>query len=84
MIENLNDPMMLAFVLIPAVLIGLNSFLKNLGMPSRFAPLINLVGGFVAIFPLMDLGLSLLPAVVGSLMVGLSASGFYDLRRVAE
>lgn len=84
MIENLNDPLMLAVVFIPAVLIALNAFLKNLGMPSKFAPLVNFVGGFVAFFPLRDIGLEILPAIIGSLLIGLSAGGFYDLKKVAE
>jgi len=84
MIENLNDPLMFALVIIPGVLISLNAFLKNMGMPSKFAPLVNLIGGFVAIFPLRELGLSWLPVIVGSLIVGLSAGGFYDLKKIVE
>lgn len=84
MIEKLNDPLMLAIVVIPGILISLNAFLKNMGMPSKFAPLVNLIGGFVAIFPLRELGLAWLPAIIGSLIVGLSAGGFYDLKRITD
>ena len=81
--ENLNNPALLVGI-IPAVLIALNQFLKKLGMPDKFCPLVNLVLGFVAIFPLMEMGLTLLPAIIGSLMIGLSAGGFYDLKRIVK
>jgi len=83
-IENLNDPTMFALVIVPGILISFNAFLKNIGMPSKFAPLVNLIGGFLAIFPLRELGLSWLPAIIGSLIIGLSAGGFYDLKKIAE
>ena len=83
MFENLNEPSILVFAISP-VLIALNSFFKVMGMPSRFAPLVNLVGGLVAVFPLLQMGLGLLPAIIGGLMVGLSAGGFYDLKRLVE
>ena len=81
--STLNDPNSLVFI-IPAVLIGLNELFKKLGMDSKFAPIINVVGGLVAIFPLMAMGLNLLPAIIGGLIVGRSAGGFYTLKKVIE
>lgn len=76
-LSSLNNPATLV-VIIPGVLIALNLFLVKMGMNSKFAPIVNVVGGLVALFPLMQMGLSLLPAIIGGLMVGLSAGGFYD------
>ena len=81
--STLNDPSVLVFV-IPPVLVALNELFKKLGMDSKFAPIVNVAGGLVAIFPLMAMGLTLLPAVVGGLIVGLSAGGFYTLKKIVE
>lgn len=80
-LENLNNPIVLVGA-IPVVLVALNSFLKKIGMPEKFCPLVNIIGGFVAVVPLMQMGLYLLPAIIGGLMVGLSAGGFYDFSKV--
>lgn len=79
MIEILSDPASM-LLLIPTLLVSLNTLLKNMGMDSRICPVVNLVvGGFLA-FPLFNvLGLPWYAAVLGSLMIGLSASGVYDL-----
>jgi len=81
--ENLNNPAYLVFI-IPAVIIAINQFLKKIGMKEKFAPLVNIGLGFVAIYPLMQMGLNLLPAIIGSLIIGLSSGGFYDLKQVVK
>ncbi len=79
-----NNPAVL-LVVIPGILIALNSFLKSMGMDSKFAPLVNLVLGVLfSFFPLRELGLNLIPAILGGLIVGLSAGGFYDLKKSVE
>ena len=83
MLEQLNNPSTF-LVIIPGVIIALNQLFKKLGLPDKYCPIVNMVLGFIAIFPLMDLGLNLLPAIVGSLMIGLSAGGLYDIKRAIE
>ena len=65
-------------VVFPALLLAINSFLKKIGMNDRWCPLVNVVGGFGALpwlLPTNDIPNSILL----SLMIGLSAGGFYDL-----
>lgn len=64
----------LTFVAIPAVLIALNQIAKKLGMPSKFAPIVNIVGG---IGGGLIIELSVGGAVAG-LLAGLSAGGVYS------
>lgn len=61
--------------LVPLV-IGAVEVAKQVGLPTRFAPLISLVLGLGAGFFLH--GESLAQAVVSGLMIGLSASGLYS------
>jgi hypothetical protein len=76
--ENLiNDPKAL-LALIPAFLVALNSFLKKMGMNEYWCPLVNLVGGLTALPFLLDMGCKPISGVLISLMVGLSAGGFFD------
>lgn len=75
--ELINDPKALLTV-IPALLLGLNEFLKRMGMPEYWCPLVNVVGGMIAVPFLLDLGSNIVSAVLISLMIGLSAGGFFD------
>lgn len=77
MIDLLKDPTLLLLA-IPSILIALNTVFKNLGMDSRFCPIVNLVGGFMGLPLFLSFGISWYAAVIGSLMLGLSASGVYD------
>lgn len=77
MFELIDDPQAL-LTLIPAFLLGFNEFLKKMGMPEYWCPLVNVGGGLVAIPFLLDLGCKPLSAVLISLMIGLSAGGFFD------
>jgi hypothetical protein len=65
-------------VIIPAVLIGLNELLKKIGMNDRWCPLVNLVGGFIAM-PFLLESYNIYNSILLSLIIGLSAGGFYDL-----
>jgi hypothetical protein len=77
MLELINDPKAL-LVLIPGVLLAFNEFLKKMGMKDYWCPLVNLIGGFVATPFLLEIGCKPFSAVVISMMIGLSAGGFYD------
>ena len=72
-----NNPAVLVTI-IPGVLIALNLLLVKMGMNTKFAPLVNIIGGMVAVFPFMEMGLKVIPAIIGGLIIGLSAGGFYD------
>lgn len=60
------------------LIIGFNTFLTKIGLPTRFAPIVNLVLGFLA-FPEAREVLPLYPSIIACLVIGLSAGGFYDL-----
>jgi hypothetical protein len=80
MFDFINDPKLL-LVAIPAILVGLNSFLKKMGLPERWCPLVNLIGGFLAMPLLLEFQCKPFTAVLISIMIGLSAGGFYDLNQ---
>lgn len=80
MLEFLDDPK-LVIIIIPSVLVALNSMLKKLGMPDRWCPLINFAGGFVALPFLLEFGLGIAFSILVSAMIGLSAGGFYDFTK---
>lgn len=63
---------------IPVLLIALNELLKRVGMNERWCPLVNLVGGFLALPILLETN-NLYTSIITSLILGLSAGGFYDL-----
>lgn len=66
---------MLTYAIILPVMNATNGALKMAGMPERFAPLVNLLGGLA-----LGLIVELSPtgAVLG-MMAGLGAGGAYDL-----
>lgn len=74
---------MLEIGIIIAVLIGLGQVAKNLGMPEKYIPLMNLVLGVIA-------GLfggvpgAVFERIVYGAIVGLSASGLYDQKKIAD
>lgn len=62
----------------PFLIMALNQLLKSVGLSERFVPVANVVFGFIA-YPLFSaLGLSVYFSVMGCLILGLSAGGFYD------
>ena len=65
-------------VVIPAILIAINELLKKVGMNDRWCPIVNLVGGFIAM-PLLLVNNSIYNSILMSLMIGLSAGGIFDL-----
>jgi hypothetical protein len=65
-------------VAIPAILIGLNELLKKVGMNDRWCPVVNLVGGFMAMPLLLETN-NVYNSILMSLMIGLSAGGLFDL-----
>ena len=65
-------------VVIPAILIAINELLKKVGMNDRWCPVVNLVGGFIAM-PLLLVNNSIYNSILMSLMIGLSAGGIFDL-----
>jgi len=65
-------------VAIPAILIGLNELLKKIGMNDRWCPVVNLVGGFMAMPLLLETN-NIYNSILMSLMIGLSAGGLFDL-----
>ena len=65
-------------VTIPAILIAINEILKKVGMSDRWCPLVNLVGGFIAM-PALLVDNNVYNSILISLMIGLSAGGIFDL-----
>lgn len=82
-IISLNDPKVM-LVIIPGLILAINEFLKRNGMPDKYCPIVNVILGTFSIYPLQQLGLNLLPAIIGSLIIGLSAGGFYDFKRLLK
>jgi len=77
MIESLN-PMGIISIF-PFIFIGINQLLKKVGLEEKYCPIINVILGFIAIPVFFELGLNLYYSIMGSLILGLSAGGFYDL-----
>lgn len=76
--DLINNPES-ALVAIPFLLMGLNEFLKKIGMDSKWCPFVNVgVGTALSVYPLVMLGLE--PFFVGftSTCIGLAAGGFYS------
>jgi hypothetical protein len=74
---------MLELGVVIAVLIGLGQIAKQLGLPTKYIPLMNLVLG-VAVGLLGGLGadISLLEQIIAGAVVGLTASGLYDQKKI--
>lgn len=72
---------MLELGLVIAVLVGLSQVAKQMGLPSKYVPLLNLVLGLLfALFGGVD-G-TILEQIVAGAMVGLSASGLFDQSKI--
>jgi hypothetical protein len=74
---------MLELGVVIAVLIGLGQIAKQLGLPTKYIPLMNLVLG-VAVGLLGGLGadISILEQIIAGAVVGLTASGLYDQKKI--
>ena len=77
MIENLNPAGIIT--LFPFIFIGINQLLKKVGLEEKWCPVINLILGFIALPVFFEIGLNLYYSIMGCLILGLSAGGFYDL-----
>jgi hypothetical protein len=76
---------MLEFGIIIAVLIGLGQVAKQLGLPNKYIPVMNLVLG-VTIGLIGGLGsdLSIVEQIVTGSVIGLTASGLYDQKKIVS
>lgn len=77
MIESLNPMGILS--LFPFIFIGINELLKKIGLSERWCPIVNVILGFMVLPVFLELGLNLYYSIMGCLIFGLSAGGFYDL-----
>lgn len=77
MIENLNPAGIISIC--PFIFIGINQMLKKVGLDEKWCPVINVILGFIAFPVFVELGLNLYYSIMGCLILGLSAGGFYDL-----
>jgi hypothetical protein len=74
---------MIEFGIVVAVLVALGEVFKNVGIPVKYIPLINLILGVVA--GIFLFGYPTLPEqIVYGLMVGLAASGLYDQAKILK
>jgi len=77
MIENLNPAGIIS--IFPFIFIGINELLKKIGLEEKYCPVINVILGFLAFPVFFEIGLNLYYSIMGCLILGLSAGGFYDL-----
>lgn len=75
-VEILNPTNLL--VVMPFIIIAVIQFLKKMGLSDRFAPVVNVVLGFMAMPIFLELGIAWYYSIMGCLILGLSAGGFYD------
>lgn len=75
--ENIINAVSLLAGFIPLI-IAFNAFLTKIGLPTRFAPIVNLLLGFIA-FPVVKESFPIYQSILACLVIGLSAGGFYDL-----
>jgi len=60
-----------------AAVFAVNQALKTAGMPSRYAPLVNIIGGAIA-GALAMMGGDYIVGIVGGITAGLGAGGVYS------
>lgn len=75
--ENIINAVSLLVGFLP-VIIAFNALLTTIGMPKKFAPLVNLALGFLA-FPFVKEIFPIYTSIIACLILGLAAGGFYDL-----
>jgi hypothetical protein len=72
---------MIEIGVIIAVLVGLGQVAKQLGLPTKYIPLMSLILGVVAGLT-MGVAPTFPEQILYGIMVGLSASGLYDQSKV--
>lgn len=77
MLENLNPAGIIS--IFPFIFIAINQLLKKIGLEEKWCPIINIILGFMALPAFLTLGLNAYFSIMGCLILGLSAGGFYDL-----
>jgi len=77
MLENLNPAGIIS--IFPFIYIAINQLLKKIGLAEKWCPIINVILGFMALPVFLELGLNIYYSIMGCLILGLSAGGFYDL-----
>jgi len=83
-LEQLNNPAVL-LLLIAGLTVGFNQVLKKMGLAEKWCPLVNIgFGGGLSFLLLNEIGFNVLHSVIIALMIGLSAGGFYDIKKVFE
>jgi hypothetical protein len=68
---------MIELGVIIAILVGLSQVGKQLGLPTKYVPLMNLILGVIAGMTTVEAP-TLQEKVIFGIMAGLSASGLYD------
>ena len=63
--------------MVVAIIVGISQVMKNVGLPTKYIPLINLILG-VGLSFLVLTGSSIQDIILQGLIVGLSAGGLYD------
>lgn len=63
-----------------AVIVGLGELYKKMELPKKFLPLVNIVLGVLAGFFFID-PVSIQESIMTGLMLGLGASGLYDISK---
>ncbi|GIW63195.1 MAG: hypothetical protein KatS3mg090_1021 [Patescibacteria group bacterium] len=66
--------------LIPSIIV-LNQVLKEVGVPSRFIPLVNILMGVVAMVLIEGFSVE---TVLEGIVVGGAAGGLYDLKKIKK
>lgn len=75
--------MVIDIALIIAVIIALGTAVKKMGLfPVKYLPIINIVLGVVAGIVYLDAPID--DAVLQGLIIGLSASGIFDLTKITK
>jgi hypothetical protein len=74
---------MIEIGVIIAVLVGLGQVAKQLGLPVKYIPLMNLVLGVIAGMTTIEAP-TLQEKVIFGIMAGLSASGLYDQVKITK
>jgi hypothetical protein len=76
---------MLELGVVIAVLIGLGQIAKQLGLPTKYIPLVNLILGIgIGLLGGFGADITILEQIIGGAVVGLTASGLYDQSKIIK
>ena len=72
---------MLKYTTIPAILMPLNEALKKAGVPTKYIPLVNLIGGLIGglVIEYATTNQITVSGAVSGILAGTSGGGIYDL-----